>query len=97
VETILNVVIGATGELFRNLCPSWSKSQVRLRHLDLFFERPLDLFDVGLQLVDPALSTLLGYAAGDQRSARAPALFSNSLDVLCDDQVLRLSPPLFSK
>ena len=65
IESILDVVVCASGNIFRDLSPTRAKLQIKLGNQDILFKRPPVLLDARVQLIEPALSALFGDAARD--------------------------------
>ena len=59
VPSILDGIVGASGQTFGNLGPSISKLGVSLNEGFVFTVRPLALVDARIEMIVPSLSTLL--------------------------------------
>ena len=54
VVMVLDVVVRASGQLLSNLRPTIAKDLVQLKDKLVFMRRPLDLFDVWIEMIVPS-------------------------------------------
>jgi hypothetical protein len=96
IETIFNVIIRSSWEVFGDLGPFISKFLVRLNNGSIFLLGPLILLDVGVQMIVPPLPALLAYPARKCLGDVAPIFSPEFHNIFRELFILFLAPRAFN-
>ena len=97
VVSVLDGVVGAAIDLLSDVAPTVAVHQVQFDDQKVFFHGPLSLADIRVQVVVPALATLLTDAPRQAFGDMGPVAGARRRDNLREDLVLLLGPRALRK
>ena len=97
VVAVLDGIVGAAVDLLSDVAPTVAMHQVQLDDQKVFFHGPLALADIRVQVVVPALATLLTDAPRQAFGDMGPVAGARRRDNLREDLVFLLGPRALRK